>query len=203
MTTTWVEALLRKRRETREEGVSPFPYQAAFLLNNPLRRTFFKPAPIVESIGLTGSEHVLELGPGPGFYSVEIARRLTHGRLDLFDLQPEMLEKAKLQLERAGFRDVGFAVGQASQELPFPDNTFDTAFLAAVIGEVPDKQACLRSLGRVLKPGGRLVFAETYPDPDRLSVQQLRDLAEPESFDFVTATGNRWRDVVSFRNRGS
>jgi ubiquinone/menaquinone biosynthesis C-methylase UbiE len=203
MTTTWVEALLRKRRETREEGVSPFPYQAAFLLNNPLRRTLFKSARIVESIGLTGSEHVLELGPGPGFYSVEIARRLTDGRLDLFDLQPEMLEKAKLQLERAGFRDVGFTVGQASQELPFPDNTFDTAFLAAVIGEVPDKQACLRSLGRVLKPGGRLVFAETYPDPDRLSVQELRDLAEPENFEFVEATGNRWRDVVTFRNRGS
>jgi ubiquinone/menaquinone biosynthesis C-methylase UbiE len=202
MTTTWVEALLRKRRETREEGVSPFPYQAAFLLNNPLRRTLFKSARIVESIGLTGSEHVLELGPGPGFYSVEIARHLTDGRLDLFDLQPEMLEKGKLQLERAGFRDVGFTVGQASQELPFPDNTFDTAFLAAVIGEVPDKQACLRSVGRVLKPGGRLVFAETYPDPDRLSVQELRDLAEPENFEFVEATGNWWCDVVSFRNRG-
>ena len=143
MTTTWVEALLRKRRETREEGVSPFPHQAAFIVNNPFRRTFFKPARIVESIGLTGSEHVLELGPGPGFYSVEIARRLTDGRLDLFDLQPEMLEKAGRQLERAGFHDVGFTAGQASRDLPFPDNTFDAAFLAAVIGEVPDKQTNL------------------------------------------------------------
>jgi hypothetical protein len=53
-----------------------------------------------------------------------------------------------------------------------------------------------------LKPGGRLVFAETFPDPDRLSVQQLRDLAEPENFEFVEATGNWWCDVVSFRNRG-
>jgi hypothetical protein len=85
MTTTWVEALLRKQRETREHGFSPFPYQAAFLLDNPLRRAFFKPARVVESIGLTGSERVLELGPGPGFYSVEIARRLRGGRLELFD----------------------------------------------------------------------------------------------------------------------
>jgi ubiquinone/menaquinone biosynthesis C-methylase UbiE len=76
-------------------------------------------------------------------------------------------------------------------------------FLAAVIGEVPDKQACLRSLRRVLKPGGRLVFAETFPDPDRLSVRQLCDLAEPENFEFVEATGNWWCEVVSFRNRGS
>jgi hypothetical protein len=55
----------------------------------------------------------------------------------------------------------------------------------------------------VLKPGGRLVFAETFADPDRLSVQQLRDLAEPANFDFVEATGSRWNDVVVFRNRGS
>jgi ubiquinone/menaquinone biosynthesis C-methylase UbiE len=203
MTTTWVGALLRKQRETRENGVSPFPHQAAFLLDNPFRRTFVKPARTVESIGLTGPEHVLELGPGPGFYSVEIARSLTGGRLDLFDLQPEMLEKARRHLERAGFHDVGFTAGQAGQGLPFPDNTFDAAFLAAVIGEVPDQQACLQSLRRVLKPGGRLVFAEAFPDPDRLSVRQLRDLAEPANFEFVEATGTRWRDVVVFRNSGS
>jgi hypothetical protein len=34
-------------------------------------------------------------------------------------------------------------------------------------------------------------------------VRQLRDLAEPAAFDFVGSTGNRWRDVVTFRNRGS
>jgi ubiquinone/menaquinone biosynthesis C-methylase UbiE len=196
MPTTWVDALLHK---ARQEGASPFPHQAAFILNNPLRRTMLKPARKVDGLGLTGSEHVLEVGPGPGFYSVEIARRLTYGRLDLFDIQPEMLEKARRQLERAGFRDVGFTAGEASEGFPFPDNTFDAAFLAAVIGEVPDKQACIRSLARVLKPGGRLVFAETFPDPDRLSVEELRDLAEPENFEFVEATGNRWHDVVRFR----
>jgi ubiquinone/menaquinone biosynthesis C-methylase UbiE len=196
MPTTWVDALLHK---ARQKGASPYPHQAAFILNNPFRRALSKPGRTVDSIGLTGSEHVLEVGPGPGFYSVEIARRLSYGRLDLFDIQPEMLEKARRRLEQAGFRDVGFTTGQASEGFPFPDNTFDVAFLAAVIGEVPDKQACIRSLGRVLKPGGHLVFAETFPDPDRLSVQDLRDLVEPEDFDFVEATGNRWHDLVRFR----
>jgi len=196
MPTAWLDALLHK---ARQKGASPYPHQAAFIINNPVRRALFKPGRIVDSIGLTGSEHVLEVGPGPGFYSVEIARRLTYGRLDLFDVQPEMLEKARRQLELAGFGDVDFTAGEASEGFPFPDNTFDVAFLAAVIGEVPDKQACIRSLGRVLKPGGQLVFAETFPDPDRMSVQELRDLVEPENFDFVEATGNRWRDVVRFR----
>lgn len=195
MATSLVGALLRKRREEH----SPFPHQATFILDNPVRRAWMKPASIIEGVGLTGAEHVLELGPGPGFFSVEIARRLTYGRLDLFDLQPEMLGKAKRQLERAGYRDVGFTAGEASDGFPFPDNSFDLAFLAAVIGEVPDQPACLKSVGRVLKPGGRLVFLEMFPDPDRLSVQQLRDLAEPTGFDFVGASGNRWRELVTFR----
>jgi ubiquinone/menaquinone biosynthesis C-methylase UbiE len=197
MASTWVGALLHK---SRQQGKSPFPYQAAFMINNPVRRALLKPARIVDKLGLAGSEHVLELGPGPGFFSVEIARRLTDGRLELFDIQPEMLEMARRQLERAGLSDVGFTAGEASDGLPFPDNTFDVAFLAAVIGEVPDQQACLRSLGQVLKPGGRLVFVEMFPDPDRLSVPQLRGLAEPEGFEFVEATGNRWENIVRFRN---
>jgi|ERR1700730_5524149 ubiquinone/menaquinone biosynthesis C-methylase UbiE len=196
MPTTFLGALLQK---ARDPGPSPFPHQATFLLDNPLRRTVVKPGRVIDKLALTGSEHVLELGPGPGFFSVEIARRLTYGRLDLFDLQPEMLDKARLRLQRAGFDDVGFTAGQAAEGLPFPDDSFDVAFLAAVIGEVPDQQACVRSLGRVLKAGGRLIFAEMFPDPDRLSVQQLRDLAEPEDFEFVESTGNRLQDIVTFR----
>jgi ubiquinone/menaquinone biosynthesis C-methylase UbiE len=197
MASTWVGALIHK---SRQQGESPFPYQAAFLLNNPIRRALLKPARIIDKVGLTGSERVLEVGPGPGYFSVEIARRLTEGQLELFDIQPEMLEKARQQLERAGLSNAGFTAGEASDGLPFPDNTFDVAFLSAVIGEVPDKQACVRSLGQVLKPGGRLVFVETFPDPDRLSVRQLRDLAEPENFEYVEASGNRWETVAKFRN---
>ena len=92
-----------------------------------------------------------------------------------------MLAKAKRRLDRAGFADVGFTAGEASEGFPFPDNTFDLAFLAAVIGEVPDQQACVRSLGRVLKPGGRLVFLEMFPDPDRLSERSYATSPSPRA----------------------
>ena len=71
MASTWVGALLHK---SRQQGKSPFPYQPAFMINNPVRRALLKPARIVDKLGLAGSEHVLVLGPGPGFFSVEIAR---------------------------------------------------------------------------------------------------------------------------------
>jgi arsenite methyltransferase len=195
MPTTWLDTLAR---QTRRFGNFPYPHQAAALLDNPFRRLLVNPDRLADGLSLTGSERVLELGPGPGFFSVEIARRLTGGQLDLFDLQPEMLDKARRKLDRAGYRNVGFHAGEASTGLPFPDSTFDVAFLAAVLGEVPDKPACMRSLGRVLKPGGRLVFVEGFPDPDRISVSELRALAEPEGFAFVSATGSWWQDIVEF-----
>ena len=70
-----------------------------------------------------------------------------------------------------------------------------------MISDLPDANTARAAAQAAL--GGRLVFAETFPDPDRLSVRQLCDLAEPENFEFVEATGNWWCDVVSFRNRGS
>jgi ubiquinone/menaquinone biosynthesis C-methylase UbiE len=200
MPTTWLDTITRQARRL-EGGATAFPHQFAFILDNPIRRRLSNPAHDVDSLELRGSEHVLELGPGPGFFSVEIARRLTSGSLELFDLQPEMLDKARRKLDHAGCRNVGFHAGQASGGLPFPDSSFDVAFLASVIGEVPDKTACIRSLARVLKPGGSLVFFERFPDPDRLSAPELRELTEPEGFDFLDTNGNVWHDIVRFRRR--
>ncbi|QLL10104.1 class I SAM-dependent methyltransferase [Mycobacterium vicinigordonae] len=184
---------------TRWGGTFPFPHQAAFALDNPLRRRIDNPAETVDALDLTGNERVLEVGPGPGFFSVEIARRLDTGRLELFDIQPQMLEKSRRKLDHAGCANVGFHAGQAGDGLPFPDNSFDAAFLASVIGEVPDKAQCVRSLHSVLKPGGLLVFRETFSDPDRFDADELRELAEPAGFKFVDTTGSAWRDIIRFR----
>ncbi len=195
MPTTWMDTVVR---QVRRVGDFPFPHQAAFMLDNPIHRRFVNPAGVAERLALRGDERVLEIGPGPGIFSVQIAPRLPSGHLDLFDVQPEMLDKVKRKLDRAGYRNAGFHSGDASNGLPFPDNSFDIAFLASVIGEVPDKTACIRSLHKALKPGGRLVFQEIFLDPDRLSISELRALAESGGFAFASATGSRWRDIVEF-----
>ncbi|MEU6558790.1 class I SAM-dependent methyltransferase [Nocardia nova] len=185
-------------RQTRRLGDFPYPHQAAFLLDNPVRRALADPAGSVGRLGLTGGEHVVELGPGNGVYSVEVAERLTTGRLELFDIQPQMLEKVRRRLDGLGFRNAGFHSGDAGAGLPFADKTFDIAILASVIGEVPDKPACIRALARVLKPGGTLAFFESFPDPDRLGAAELTALAEPEGFEFRDVSGNRWHDTIRF-----
>ena len=197
MPTTWLDTVLR---QSRRVGNFPYPHWAAFLLDNPVRRLLANPADLAAALDLSGSETVLELGPGSGFFSREVAGRLSHGRLELFDIQPEMLAKARHKLDRAGHRNVGFHDGDAGAGLPFADHTFDVAYSVSVIGEVPDKPSCLLSLHRVLKPGGLLVFMEGFPDPDRLSTNELRELAEPHGFRLRDAGGTIVRDIVRFDN---
>jgi SAM-dependent methyltransferase len=108
MPTTWLDTVLR---QTRRPAVSPYPHWAAGFLDNPIRRLIDRPAAVVDRLALTGAKRVLELGPGPGFYSTEIARRVPQGQLDLFDIQPEILDKARRNLEDAGCRNVGYHAG--------------------------------------------------------------------------------------------
>lgn len=198
MPTTWLDTLIK---QSRRLGDFPFPHQISFLLDNPVRRLLTNQKDVIDQLKLTGSEQVLELGPGPGFYSTEIASRLTNGQLHLFDLQPQMLEKAERKLNKAGYHNVSYHSGEASSGLPFPAQTFDVAFLAAVIGEVPDKTACVSAVAEALKPGGVLAFYEGFGDPDRLSTTELRTLVEPEGFTFQDAKGTRWSDFVRFTKR--
>ncbi|WP_066912965.1 class I SAM-dependent methyltransferase [Millisia brevis] len=177
---------------------TPFPHQLAFLLNNPIRITVARPARFIARLDLTGSERVLEVGPGDGYYSAEIAKRLPDGRLELFDVQPQMIDKARRKLERRKLRNIGYRSGDAGAGLPYPDGAFDVAFLALTIGEIPDKAAAVRELARVLRPGGALVFLESFPDPDRLSTPELRDLVNGAQFSFRDRRGSRWLEIVRF-----
>ena len=109
-------------------------------------------------------ERVLEVGPGTGYYTVAVADWLgPDGRLELFDLQQEMLDHTlRAAGELAG--RMGATQGDA-RELPYPDASFDAAYLVTVLGEIPDQEAALRELRRVVKPGGRLVVGEIAVDP--------------------------------------
>jgi ubiquinone/menaquinone biosynthesis C-methylase UbiE len=63
-----------------------------------------------------------------------------------------------------------------AMRLPLRDASVDLAFLVAVLGEVPDREAAVDELVRVLKPGGALAFNETLTDPDYVSPGELRRL---------------------------
>jgi ubiquinone/menaquinone biosynthesis C-methylase UbiE len=160
----------------RFSGSGAYPHELAFLLLVPLRRYVMSPAQLLERLQLTPTFRVLEIGSGPGYFSVAVARAVPRGSLQLLDLQREMLEKARARLRRAGVTNVGFTQASAAL-LPFRAQTFDAVFLVAVLGEVPDPRACMQSVARVLRPGGLAAIAELPGDADVLAASQLLDFA--------------------------
>ena len=77
-----------------------------------------------------------------------------------------------------------------ARELPYPDDTFDAAYLTAVLGEIPDQEAALRELARVLKPSGRLVVGELFGDPHWVSPRKLQQRGEAAGLRFERRAGS-------------
>lgn len=182
----------------RFSGQGTYPHELAALLLFPARKILFSPDQLVRHLHLTRSSRVLEVGPGPGFFSLDVARAIPEGRLELVDIQREMLQKARRRLHRARVRHAGYTQASGIM-LPFQSGTFDVAFLVAVLGEVPDPKACLSSIARVLRPGGLLSVTELPGDPDALSEQELRSLMQGTGLEFVESVPVRRGFIASFR----
>jgi ubiquinone/menaquinone biosynthesis C-methylase UbiE len=135
-------------------------------------------------------ERVLEVGPGTGYYSLPVAGWIAPGgRLDIFDLQQEMLDHTMRRAQADGIENVHPTQGDA-RSLPYPGDSFDRAFLVTVLGEIPDQLQALSELRRVLKPGGRLVVGELFGDPHWVSPGALRRRAEEAGLRFELSTGS-------------
>lgn len=175
-----------------------FPHQLSWLLDNPLRRLLLSPEELAERLGLSETSRVLEVGPGSGYFSAALAKRVPRGELTLLDLQPAMIVKARRKLESMGIQNVRYTTADASGELPYPNGYFDVALLVSVLGEVPDQPACLRSLRRVLRASGLLAVHESIPDPDRVRFEVLGPLVQKEGFTFVRRWGSSWNYTAVF-----
>jgi len=175
-------------------GKGTYPSQISFWLDFPLRRLILSPQKLAGRLHLRKDSRVLEIGPGPGYFSVEVAKRVPEGRLELFDIQQEMLEKARKKANAAKLNNIGFIQGDATSP-PFGENVFDVVFLVAVLGEVSDKERCLDAIYKILKPSGILSITEQPGDPDYLPMSAVCSLAEKHGFKFIEYHG-KWKNYT-------
>jgi ubiquinone/menaquinone biosynthesis C-methylase UbiE len=134
-------------------------------------------------------ERILEIGPGTGYYSLHLGEWLgAGGRLDVFDLQREMLEHTMERARERGLTNLVPTQGDA-RELPYGDGTFDAVALTAVLGEIPDREAAVREIARVLRPGGRLVVGELFGDPHFTTPAEIERLGTAAGLAFEERSG--------------
>jgi arsenite methyltransferase len=104
---------------------------------------------------------VVDLGSGGGLDLVILARKVGRdGQAIGIDFAPEMVDRARqnlaaLNLHQAEVREA------AAEETGLPDAVADWVVINGLLNLAPDKRAVLREIARILKPGGRLLLAET------------------------------------------
>lgn len=115
----------------------------------------------IEMSGVRRGNKVLDIAGGTGDLTAKFSRIVgLEGTVVLADINDSMLKVGRDRLmDRGVVNNVTFSQADA-QYLPFPDNTFDVITIAFGLRNVTDKDLALRSMLRVLKPGGRLLVLE-------------------------------------------
>jgi len=138
------------------------PWWLGYFLTSPLRRWLSDPADIVAPYVREGMT-VLEPGPGMGFFTLEMARRVgPAGRIVAVDVQPKMLEKLKQRATKAGIAERVDARLATSDSLGIRDlkGIVDFALVFAVVHEVPSPGNLFMEMTEALRPGALLLLAE-------------------------------------------
>jgi len=126
---------------------------------------------------LADGEAVLDIGAGAGMDALVAAQMVgPGGRVTGIDYTTAMVATARDGAGAAGLANATFIEGRA-EELPFEDASFDVAISNGVFDLLPDKDVAYAEVFRVLRPGGRLQFADvTIQRPVREESRRNIDL---------------------------
>jgi SAM-dependent methyltransferase len=164
------------------------------------------PRSSVESFAGTGNpfsmgdilpgETVVDMGCGAGFDTLQAALSAGElGRVIAVDMTPAMREKAKEGASALGLTNVDVRAGFL-EELPVEDNSVDVVISNGVLNLTPDKEAVMREVFRVLKPGGRFQVGDIVVHLD--VPQEAKDDVELWSNCIAGAlTQDEWTWVLS------
>jgi ubiquinone/menaquinone biosynthesis C-methylase UbiE len=105
-----------------------------------------------------GYDRALEIGAGTGYFSLNLVQAGVIRQVTCTDISPGMVTTLGENARRLGLGRVS-ATRADAESLPFPDDSFDLVLGHAVLHHLPDLDRAFAEFRRVLRPGGRIVFA--------------------------------------------
>ncbi len=129
----------------------------------------------LESSAIRPGQRVLDIAGGTGDLAAKFSKLVgSEGSVVLADINSSMLRVGRDKLIDQGLGSNIRYVQADAQKLPFPDNHFDCITIAFGLRNVTDKDEALRSMHRILKPGGRLLVLE-FSKPQNSLLEKAYD----------------------------
>lgn len=174
----------------------PFPASGAWMLDNFIRRWLQPPKELVEKLAISPEDVVVDFGCGPGYYTVEIAKRAK--QLIDVDLSPEMLKKAQAKAAKAKAENVQFLQSNGAK-IDLADGSVDKILLVTVYHEIGDNDAVLKEFRRILKPSGKLIIVEVV----KKSILPSAPVQKPEVLKTeIEDSGFKLQEMLPYKSFG-
>lgn len=153
----------------------------------------------IELSALRPGHKVLDLAGGTGDFSLRFSSIVEdEGQVVLADINEAMLDVGRDRITDANkIHNVQFAQVNA-EELPFADKTFDCICIAYGLRNITNKDAALKSMERVLKPGGRILVLEFSKPKNRFIGKAYESFSSlwPAAGKLITGDANSYRYLV-------
>ena len=174
-----------KRQRHTELHASRFAFWTITLMHdNPLLPIFRNPYKLLRATGLRQGQKVLEVGCGPGFFTIPAARIVgEEGLIYATDVNPFAIRRVKNKIAKEGLRNVKPSLTNASNT-GLPESSIDLAFLFGLRYVAGGLANVLSEMYRILKPGGLLSFEKT-----RGSGEELIQEVERAGFSYADRSG--------------
>ncbi len=153
-----------------------------------------RPDEIVRTMGLRDGDVVADLGAGTGYFTRRLAKAVApSGQVYAVDIQPEMIDLLKRNVEKAGLTNVLPVLG-TGDDPKLPKDSVDWILLVDVYHELQQPKAMLARMREALRPGGRVALVEYrlegttalhIREAHRMSPKQVLAEWEPAGFRLV------------------
>jgi ubiquinone/menaquinone biosynthesis C-methylase UbiE len=131
------------------------------ILDNPLRRFTINPVNVLTKMGLQRGQNVLEVGCGPGYFTIAAARIVEDGNLYPLDISPFMIERVRKKARKHRMENVKTIIAPAS-DTGLDDESLDMILCIDVLSDIDDIDRTLVEMFRILKPDGTLSVFEPH-----------------------------------------
>ncbi|TFG78425.1 MAG: class I SAM-dependent methyltransferase [Chrysiogenales bacterium] len=178
------------------------PVEHAGVLDFNFRKLLQNPQKILRPYIREGMT-VLDLGCGPGFFTMEMARLVGEtGKVIAADLQQGMLEKVKEKIQNTVFADI-IELHQCLPDRVGLSQKFDFILVFYMLHEVPDQEKFLREIQALLKPQGRILLVEPSFHVSRHEFLESIALMNQAGFAVAAQPRILFSRTVALKNNGA